>query len=464
MMVTITVVAAATLQSQTITRDDFLNRLRETHPKFQKELIATEIVHSERSGLLGAQDWNLSSSVFYSHEEPTLSFAGPERTDAFAISGGLQRSFWSTGARFSASFVSSHASLKIDPFFGFPGSFFENRLAVSYVHPLLKNRRGVLDRLEFDLKKFDIDFAEVRANENLENFLSSLSLKFLDWVFLNEQKNIIINRLELSKEELERTERKRKANLVNQADLIRTEDAVRFWEQNRVLAESHWKALQAELAVLAQDKGMYKASPVFDLYILEPETSLDSATEIIRSQSRLVKLLQLRINQLNQRRIGYVDLSRPDLSFVAELNLKEIDEAFGNSLVLDKPDATIGFKFSVPLKNRSAKSQIMKTDLQVMQLEKEIDDLVLSLEASYTNLYIQIRELGKVMALNKKQIESAYERTEEELRLYNQGRGELTFVIQSRDNEQNAQLTYAQNALVYHQLIVRCESLLDRIY
>ena len=78
-------------------------------------------------------------------------------------------------------------------------------------------------------------------------------------------------------------------------------------------------------------------------------------------------------------------------------------------------------------------------------------------------MYIQIKDLQQVLTLNQEQIESAKAKTVEELKLYNQGRGELTFVIQSQDSEQNARLNYAQNALTYHQLIVQYHALLDEL-
>jgi outer membrane protein TolC len=68
-----------------------------------------------------------------------------------------------------------------------------------------------------------------------------------------------------------------------------------------------------------------------------------------------------------------------------------------------------------------------------------------------------------VLKLNQEQIESARQKTEEELKLYNQGRGDLTFVIQSRDNEENAKLTYAQNSIFYHKLILQYHALLDEL-
>ena len=69
-----------------------------------------------------------------------------------------------------------------------------------------------------------------------------------------------------------------------------------------------------------------------------------------------------------------------------------------------------------------------------------------------------------MLSLNREQIQSARDRTEEELKLYNQGRGDLTFVILSRDNEENAKLTYAANALTYHKLNLEYLALMDQLY
>ncbi|UCD30307.1 MAG: hypothetical protein JSV03_07520 [Planctomycetota bacterium] len=67
-------------------------------------------------------------------------------------------------------------------------------------------------------------------------------------------------------------------------------------------------------------------------------------------------------------------------------------------------------------------------------------------EAGLRNLLIQIEGLVQVLSLNEQHIESACFKTVEELKRYNQGRGDLVFVIQSRDNEERAKLSYALNA------------------
>jgi outer membrane protein TolC len=448
----------------TITREAFLERIRDVHPLFEKEALTARIDAEERASLAGAEDWRVFSSLTYAHEEPAIAIAGPEETDAVAFDVGIERQIWRTGGRLSASYSTFRTSLSIDPLFGVPDLFYQNELAVSYTHPLLRNRGGLLDRLAWELKAYDVDFSDVVSRESRENFLAETSRMFLDWVFLTEQRRIVLERLALSEAELDRTRRKRAAHLVEEADVIRAEDAVRFWKQEETRIESRRKSLQAELAVLSKDEeilGLEPDFPLYDRYALPP---LSVAIERLKAHSRLVRAVDIRLDQLRHSRKGFADTEKPDLSLVARFNVKNADGGFGGSLEMDKPDAVVGLQLSVPLGNRTAKSKIAMTDLQIARLEKEREELVLRLVAALTDIHIEIGELEKVLALNREQIESARRRTEEELKLYEQGRGELTFVIQSRDNEQNAALLYASNALTYQKLLVAWQALMDELF
>jgi len=185
-------------QTQTIILDDFLSGLIQNHPVFEKEKLTPQIHQEEQTSYRGTEDWNISALLNYSHEEPMIAIAGPEQTDAVNVIGGVDRLFWATGGRLSASFSSSKANIELDPQFGFPESFYMNQVSIAYSHPLLRNRKGYLNQLQYNLKQFDIDFTEIQTKENMEDFLKSSAAKFLDWVFLNEQKIIVVNRLKLS--------------------------------------------------------------------------------------------------------------------------------------------------------------------------------------------------------------------------------------------------------------------------
>ena len=449
---------------ETITLTEFLSQLKNEHPLFTKERLTSEIFRTRQQSLAGAQDWNLVSSVGYFSEEPVISFASPSKTSGGSFSGGLEKTFWGTGGRLSTTITTT--SLKFALPMGFdaiPSDNYQSEVALTYIHPLMKNRKGFLDRLQYNLMQFDIDVSEINALENEENFLTESAGKFLNWLFLVEQRNIIEERLNLSRTELERTERKRKANLVEKVDLIRAGDAVRIAEQNLFLTEARLKGLVAELAVLTQQDDYDSRTPQYELYKTESLPPLEEVRANIESDSRIIKILNIRIGQLNLARRGFRESAKPNLALVAQLNKKELNEGLGGSFGLGKTDALVALQFSIPLGNTTARSNISQTDVQISQLQSQLKEVVIGLTSLITNLHTQMTEMEKVLRLNVEQINSSREKTEEELKLYNQGRGDLTFVIQSRDNEQNAKLLYAVNAFTYHTLFIQYRSLTDQL-
>ena len=293
--------------------------------------------------------------------------------------------------------------------------------------------------------------------------MADAAQKYLDWVFLSEQIKIIKERIKLSEEELENVKKKRKAYLVDEVDIIRAEDAVRYWNQNLLLVKSQWSALRGELAALAQDKDMENASPDFDLFNLKEITPVSAVKPILRDSLRITKVINIRLKQLGYIKKGFEEHLKPDLTAYGELNLRKVDDKVLHSLFLSKPLINVGLKYSFPKKNITAKAKIEKNKLEAKYLNKQIDEIVVNVVSALTNLHIQIKEIENVLKVNIEQIESAKKRTEEELKLYNQGRGQLTFVIQSRDGEQNAQLTYTLNALTYNKLIVSYKALMDQL-
>jgi outer membrane protein TolC len=128
------------------------------------------------------------------------------------------------------------------------------------------------------------------------------------------------------------------------------------------------------------------------------------------------------------------------------------------------PDLHVDLELKVPSLYKEQSSKIKKADAQLEQLAATVRDLQVTLEANLRALMIQILEMERVLELNRELIKSAQERTKEELKLYNQGRGELNFVIQARDNEKNAKLSYAGNAVSYQKLAMQYRALMDELY
>lgn len=472
-LIVVLVMAASLVQfwqgeavAEPLTKEAFVALLEKNHPIFEKERLTKSIEAAEQQRYLGEVDWNVSSSLTWSREEATITVFSPDRTNSLSLQTGLNKQFWDTGGRLSATYSINRSSSSFEqaPLFSYPERFYENSIELQYSQPLLRNMGGRLTRLQYDLKAYDVDVAGIQASENIEDFLANAISKYLDWVYLEEQKKIISRRLSLSRKEFERTQRKFNAFLVDSADVIRSKDALNTWRQNLGLVESQLSALRSELSVLAQSSLFLTEKPDFNLYALQRPDSLASARAKLESSSRILKILELRKKQLDVNAIGVRETEKPDLSFIAAVTVKSAEENAGDSFAFDKKDAAVGLQLSVPIENRTAKADYQRNRLQTLQLGKEREDVSLSLNASLSSLHTQLMKLIGVLELNREQIESARLRTIEETKIYEQGRGDLTFVIMSRDNEESAKLAYAENALNYQKLWLQYQALMDELY
>ena len=445
-----------------ITLDEYLMLVRTNHPFFTKEKLAVDIEKKESLSLLGAEDWilNITPSYSYVGEASASEYGAQTRVHSVGIDANVNRSLWSTGGKLGFSFTSSYTNS--DPLIG-PSDRFKHGFGVSYTHPFIQNNRGTLDRLGYELSDYTIALTDVQSVENMELFLLDAAVLFLDWVYYTEVIEIAKQRLSLAQEQLQSTEKRYKSNLVDRVDVLRAEDSVRISHQTILQLETQWKAKQAELAVLAKTEALFGKVPSYDLFqmVLLPQKEVVSSQ--LKSHSRLLQTLSILRDKLVYQRGGVVEQRRPQLDLTVTGGLYGSDEEFVESLGIYKPEATVSLMFTTNLGNRTIDARIEKLDLQVRQIEEDIMNVETSLEASMVSILIQIVEMEKVLSMNRAQILSAEEKTKEELKLYNQGRNQLTFVIQSRDNEENAKLNYTENAALYHGLILQYRALLDEL-
>ncbi len=425
--------------------------------------MSSDIERQQQQRFLGEEDWVVTANPLYRHQERSWGNAFiAEKENLLSLSVGMERLFWSSGSRVAVAYDYNRLNRRYAP----PtGTFDEHAhgISVTWSVPLLKNRNGLLNRLNYDLQAYNIDLAEVVALENQEDFLEQNGQLFLDWVFVTEQRRIANNRLYLAEEELQRTEKKRRSFLLAEVDVLRARDAVINAKQGLQRIEAQRKALRAELATQSGDTRLNVSDPEFDLYALRPLPDMTQTLSTLKEHSRLLASIDLRLEQLAHQHTGLENETKPELDLLVSGGLRSENTDFNASAKLDQPQYMVGVNFRYPLGQRRAKADVSKARLQQQQLRFERASLQRQLEASLRNILVQMKEFEAVMELNRQQIDVARQRTAEELRRHNQGRSELTFVIQSRDNEQNAQLNYAENALSYQKLLLRYAALTDTL-
>lgn len=441
----------------------FLRQVYANHPFFDQQEMNAQIAEQQQRAYAGAEDWVVVANPGYQYRERSAGNGFFAEKDAqFGARAGVEREFWADGSRLALNYDYHYLDQQ------YPSSLntleeHSHGLNLSYSLPLLKNRGGVLSRLAYELQAYEVDVAAIQADEVQEDFLAQRALAYLDWVWLHEQYRIANNRLLLAEEELQRSQQKRRARLAAEVDVLRAQDAVITAQQARQRIAAQHQALQIWLATESGDETLPQATPAFDLYRTDAPPSLDEVLATMTIESRLLKAIDLRLGQAQQELDGLENQTRPELDLVLGAGLASEHPDFNDSYDLDQPQYSIGFNFRYPLGQRTAKADVSRARLQQQQLRQQRANVLLQLAAQMRQLHAQMTVLLDVLALNQRQIDIAKQKTEEELRLHNQGRSELTFVIQSRDNEQNAQLAYAENAATYQRLWLQYQSLSDRL-
>lgn len=460
---------------QSITLPIFLDSVAANHPLISQQEFRPRISDIRRQGFLAAEDWRLRLNPRYSHVEPvsTSPFA-PTRVDEVSFDASIRRAIWNTGGDLSVNWQTNYTD-QVLPSINIPGPagdqsistgaprLYEHIVSVGFTQPLLQNRGGDLDRLQYDLGAFETTIADLQSSEDIEEFLANLAGQFVTWVSLAAQADIIQHRLELAQEERSHLEERYDVNLIDRADLLRAENAYRTVRQQLVLAQSRRDAQAARLAELAQWEALVEKSPEYDLFRTVELPSLDSAYAIIETDGREIQVLRTQRDQIARQLSAYEQTELPRLDLNLSLGLMGGDDTFGESVMIDDPRWTIGLLFRHPLGAHAAETDIQVVRLQQKQLEKSEQNLLLQIRSSVRSILKRMRDLEDVLELNRAAIESARERWQEEQKLYRQGRGQLVWVIQAQDMEQNARLTYAQNAATYHQLLIDLRELTDQI-
>ncbi|MDA0323095.1 MAG: TolC family protein [Verrucomicrobia bacterium] len=459
-----------------VTIEEYLAAVQAYHPVFTSETLRYGVEFKKQEAIQGGEDWSLSAAPAYDYDEPLKNrFAAAEEVDNLHFSAAMARPIWKTGGRLQLAYDYNYNDSKIAPVFlpfesgepvdiTGPSEFFDNAVALTYTHPLRRNAGGALDSLEADLQGYTARQSIYTAYENLEAFLRSAALLYIDWAQLHEQRRIAAERLHLAEEELADTRKKLDLNIVEKVDLHRAENAVWVAQQGLKQVEQAWHATQVELAMLSGKKEAPYQAPDLELYKTVDLPDADAAVQELRRSARVLRKIDVRLAQITREQEGLQSAGRANLDVILSGGLKDGADSFTDSTGFSQPNVGVALAYQHPLGNRTARAEIERAELERMRTVKIREEMEIQLESSARSLLIRISDWMPVLALNRERIKTAADKTREEARLYEQGRNELTFVIQSRDAEARAKLSYADNAATYHRLVIQFRALMDELF
>jgi outer membrane protein TolC len=265
--------------------------------------------------------------------------------------------------------------------------------------------------------------------------------------------------LSFAKQELILVRKKFIASVVDKVDVLLQEDAYQKAKQQLLQAQQDLVVLRHEIAIIldvdfdeiTNTKNLYRSYKLNDQYNKKQ----------LLGKARVLKIVDLDLKILKRQLASFKNESQAQL----DLNLGLVSEGentnYSNALSSQSASWNIGLGLSYPLGGIKSSSNITKAQIKIKRLIQYKREQNLDLSIAITTLREKIILLSELLKSNQKQIMIAKDRTAEEKSQYANGTGKASFVISAQNNEQNAQLGYAQVATNYQKAVLEYKATLD---
>lgn len=448
----IAIILGINTQLFAISLEEFIILVKTKHPLYQqltlleKESTLQIPQAEERFNTLLEQD------LSYTRTNPIKSSPfNPDTIDTSNFKGTISKELQKTGGKISIGINSqyNYFGYKTPPSLnGTPlvtsGSFYQNSIFLSYIHPLLKNINGTLSKLGVEIATLKVEEDALKFKEAKETLLKTMIQNYIEWTFLYEENAIIANRIDLSENLLQSIRRQYEANLLNKVDVLRAEDSLNTLKEQQLIIRNKLENKGLELEILLSEKDLRKEKPTFSFYKVNAPSKKE--TSETRTQKQLLfiqKILEKELNALKNEK-------KPELDLVTKVAINDGNKSSNKSLNFENNEASIALTYKNPLSKKSDMAKINAKELELEAIKLQLEEVKQIDKSTFTQLNTSIRQWVEIIELNKNQLQSSKLKTDEEWKLYTQGRNSLSTVLQARDQELTAKLNYLNNLLTFH--------------
>ncbi len=458
--------SAIPLFAAPISLETFSQWVYNTHPFFQTQQLTLQQQQNNIDGSLGITDWNLNSSLSSQKTKPVSSSSfSPKKTETHTFSMEANKTIWKSGGSLSTYITSSQQNQDITPInlngnlvsFG-QNHLFQNQIGVSYTHPLLKNKNGILTQHPFQLEKETLTRLTVQLFNSTEHFVLSAIEKYLEWVHLHERNKLTQKQLDVATKSLKLLKRKYRDNLIEKLDVLRQEDAIRSIKHEQLSIQASITSTTAGLALLSNKDPELFSLPELSLNTPIPinKTLTFSATKAARLFESKTKFTKLQQQQLLETKKSNLDLG---LTY----GILSGDDSFSDSLNFDKHDQRVSLVYTKKIQNRSLTNELENINHELEKINAQKNEHEVNFNIEKKTLLSQIKSYTDIIELSKRQLQSNTDTLTEEKRLYYIGKSNLTFVLQAESNLHRAQSQHIQHLYNFQRLHIQYLALTDTL-
>ncbi len=329
------------------------------------------------------------------------------------------RKTFDTGGTLELAFSPGYINQKVNSPFAFPSTFFFGEVKLSASQPLL--RGGWRGSVLADYREAEL---EVRASKRdfqrrVQTVLQQIAEAYYELVFVREDYRVKYQSLEISREQLRRTERKirlgelaTKDKVADQADVARKEEELILAENAILESEDQLKRLilpfrEVEdwevVLIPAEELGEADAALVLPPFSKALEQARRTRADLKAGRDRVSKAI------LQEQKARWDLYPKLDLSgsvssdAIRDDTSKYQEDVFGFAF----PDYSLQLAFEIPIGNLAAKASFRKARLELEKARRSLRVLEIDLAKDLRNVYRTLRAQKKTIDAARHSVELA---------------------------------------------------------
>ena len=295
-------------------------------------------------------------------------------------------------------------------------------------------------------------------NQEKERFTLRVVDSYINWVLVHELVTLTKQRYVLAKKSLDLLNRKYKANLIDKVDILKQKDYIQNINQELLQLMAQQEVYLKELSLKSNlDKSVFKF-PTFDL--LSP---LKIKTDVTFDDTLNNSIYESQFNIYDLEKTYYHNSKKPQLDLSLSYAFVGADTNFKNALSFDRYSSYVSLIYKKILKNNSNKADIRSVELKTQELKISYESDKLQYLIEKEKMITELESYKKIVAVNESQIQLAKQTVKEEKKLYEKGKGNLSFVLQAKENEHRSKIRYIKSLIEVHKLTYRYLALIDSL-
>ena len=252
-----------------------------------------------------------------------------------------------------------------------------------YTRPLARGAGHFLNRIPRFIASNNLELSYSQLDDNVRKLKKSVLDTYYQAVAARQAIDVRQASIERALKQLERSVERYKAGLGIQADVLQSENSVLAQRTQLLNAEATYKSLLDQLTLLVGLPQEYAIKVDKEATALDTSADLpDNLWDLVAATDFNLKSLNTQMANLRLSREQELNRLKPNLSLSLAMGRGGSGTSFGKAVEGNDQNYSVGLQYSAVQGERTGKSQLAQTDLDLANLELSLKDAELTLKSS----------------------------------------------------------------------------------